>query len=114
MKAMDAVIDPMHFSMGTTLCSLFAAGIPVATCPGRFMRGGFTKMLYALMRIENAPIAKDASSLAELSIKLAHAPKWRQALEQEILKHEKLLYGNRQILDEWKSFFETAWKKASS
>jgi predicted O-linked N-acetylglucosamine transferase (SPINDLY family) len=109
MVNMDAVIDPLHFSMGTTLCALFAAGIPVITCPGAFMRSGFTKMLYELMQLEKAPIAADAAGLAILAHRFAHDKPQQQQLRKSILERHPLLYGNRQILDEWKAFFQKAW-----
>lgn len=110
-KAMDAILDPMHFSMGTTLCTLFAAGVPVATLPGAFMRGRFSSMLYQTAGIPDAPIARNVDEFVALALRLAQDGAYKSQIENTLLSKDSILFSNRHILDEWKQFFQTAWQK---
>lgn len=79
----DAVIDTMHFSGGATSYKALGCGIPVVTHEGAFLRGRQTAGLYRHMGVEG-PVARSSAELAELALRMAHAPAWRRELAQQL------------------------------
>ena len=69
--ACDVMIDSLHWSGGNTSLDALHAGLPVVTCPGRFMRG--RQSMAMLQQLDCAElIAASAEKLARLAIDIAH------------------------------------------
>ncbi len=66
----DVVLDTIHWSGGGTSLDAFAAGVPVVTLPGRFMRGRQTAAMLRMMGLEQL-IAVDIDDYVAKATELA-------------------------------------------
>lgn len=77
LRLADVVLDPLHFGGGNSSYEALAAGVPVVTLSGRFLRGRITQALYAKMAAATkgearAPVAVDEADYAALAVSLAN------------------------------------------
>lgn len=81
--ACDVMLDTLHFSGGNTSLDALHAGLPIVTCPGRFMRG---RQSMAMLRHlgANELIADTPERLAELAVEIANDHSRRNTLTQRI------------------------------
>jgi len=68
---LDVLLDPPHFGSGNTLYEGAAAGVPIVTWPGRFMRGRLVAAAYAQIGLAQAPVADSLADYARLAVDLA-------------------------------------------
>jgi CRISPR-associated protein Csy1 len=66
----DVVLDTPRWSGGNTSIDAFAAGTPVVTLPGRFMRGNQTAGMLALMGLQGL-IAEDPEDYVRIALEIA-------------------------------------------
>lgn len=96
----DVVLDPFHFGMGSTLVATFAAGTPIVTRPGEFLRGrggeGFCRML----GVEEC-IADDLEGYARRAVRFATDKAFRQAVSEKLAARSHVFYENREPLREF-------------
>lgn len=67
----DVMLDTLHWSGGNTSLDALAAGLPIVTCPGRFLRG---RQSAAMLRTIGLPqlVATDFSAGANIAIRVAN------------------------------------------
>jgi len=81
--ACDVMVDSLHWSGGNATLDALHCGLPVATCPGAYMRGRQSAaMLLALDCAEL--IAHTPQQLAEIAVAIAHDAPRRARLKQKI------------------------------
>jgi protein O-GlcNAc transferase len=103
----DAVLDSFYFGGGTTAYYAFAAGAPVITLPGPYLRGRGTYAAYAAMGIPD-PIAEDFDDYVAKALRLASDPAWRRDLGRRILERLPVLFEQEAYIAELADFFEAA------
>jgi predicted O-linked N-acetylglucosamine transferase (SPINDLY family) len=91
LAACDVVIDTVHWSGGNTSLDAFAAGVPVVTLPGRFMRGRQTAGMLQLMGITQL-VAADADAYVGLAVDVARDRERNAALRREIVERRRVLF----------------------
>ena len=91
LAACDVVIDTLHWSGGNTSLDAFAAGVPVVTLPGRFMRGRQTAGMLQLMGIAEL-VAADADAYVRLAVEVARDRERNAALRREIVERRGVLF----------------------
>jgi predicted O-linked N-acetylglucosamine transferase (SPINDLY family) len=79
----DVVLDTLHWSGGNTSLDAFAAGTPVVTTRGRFMRGRQTAAMLEMMEMPSL-VAPDAGGAVRTAIEVASQPDLRAHLSQAI------------------------------
>ncbi len=79
----DAMLDTLRWSGGNTSLDALAAGLPIVTLPGRFMRGRQSAGMLALAGIEGL-VAGDEDEYVGIAARLALDPAWRAARAAEI------------------------------
>lgn len=81
--ACDAMLDPWHWSGGNTSLDALAAGLPIVTLPGAFMRG---RQSAAMLHMIGVPelVARDADDFVAIATRLASDPDWRARLRARI------------------------------
>jgi CRISPR-associated protein Csy1 len=84
--ASDVMLDSLHWSGGNTSLDALLAGLPVVTCPGRFMRGRQSLAMLRALHCEEL-IAADPSQLASLAVAVAQDSERREGLAQRIRLH---------------------------
>lgn len=99
----DVIIDPLHFSTGSTLYTIFSFGIPVVTFAGEFLRGRSATGLYKHMGISGA-ISYSKKEYVDLAIRLGNDKDFYNKLSSEIKENNSILFDNTQIVDDIKNF----------
>lgn len=89
----DAVLDPTAWSGCNTTLDAFAAGLPVVTLPGRFMRGRHTLAFYRRMNHDDL-VARDEGHYVDLAARLALDGDWHARQRQLIADRRHLLYDD--------------------
>ena len=91
----DVVLDTLHWSGGNTSFDAFAAGTPVVTLPGRFMRGRQTAAMLGLAGLPGL-VARDAEDLASIARRAASDREWNHALRERIAAGSEALFDRRE------------------
>ena len=81
--ACDVMVDSLHWSGGNTSLDALHSGLPIVTCPGRFMRG---RQSMAMLRHLGCSelIVEEPAQLAELAVAIANDRPRRAALAARI------------------------------
>ncbi len=88
--ACDVMVDSLHWSGGNTTLDALHAGLPVVTCPGRFMRG--RQSMAMLRRLDCAELVVDSpQELAAIAVEIAHDRVRRNALAARIRGNQPAL-----------------------
>lgn len=72
----DAMLDTLHWSGGNTSLDALAAGLPVVTLPGRFMRGRQSLAMLRLAGLEDL-VARDEADFVRIAVRLGADRGWR-------------------------------------
>jgi protein O-GlcNAc transferase len=98
--AVDVVLDPFHFGIGSTLVATFAVGTPIVTWPGHFLRGrggmGFCRM----MGLDEC-VVDDRESYAQRAVQFATDRALRERVKAKILANGGAFYENPEPLREF-------------
>jgi CRISPR-associated protein Csy1 len=79
----DAMLDTLRWSGGNTSLDALAAGLPIVTLPGRFMRGRQSAGMLALAGIDGL-VAGDEDRYVAVAERLALDPVWRATLAANV------------------------------
>jgi len=91
LAAADVVLDTVRWSGGNTSIDAFAAGTPVVTLPGRFMRGRQTAGMLALMGLPEL-IAASAADYVRLAVEVARNRDRNVLLRRAIVERRGVLF----------------------
>lgn len=94
----DVVLDTPRWSGGNSSIDAFAAGVPVVTLPGRFMRGRQTAAMLRLMGLEEL-IAADAQDYVRIALEIARDPARNAALREAIAARRAVLFDRPEPLE---------------
>ncbi|HZZ92536.1 MAG TPA: tetratricopeptide repeat protein [Usitatibacter sp.] len=97
LAAVDVVLDTFRWSGGNTSIDAFAAGAPVVTLPGRFMRGRQTAGMLELMQVKEL-IVRDAGEYVRHAIEVASDPALNAGLRQAIAERRGVLFDRPEPL----------------
>lgn len=91
----DVVLDSMHWSGGNTSLDALAAGTPVVSYPGRFMRGRQTA---AMLRMAGMPelVASNGEDYVRTALGVARDPDRNAALRERIDQGRRELFERRE------------------
>lgn len=93
LKGARVVLDTFEWSGGNTSLEAFAMGTPVATLPGRFMRGRHTLAMLKMMELDNL-VARDADDYTQRACRLFQDRAWHEEVSAIIAdKAERLFDG---------------------
>jgi len=110
-RCADVMLDSYGWSGGITTLEAVAAGLPVVTCPGRFLRGRHTYAILKRMGLELL-IAPDLQRYEELAVQLGTDPQFRQQISQQIQQRRDLLFEDRDCVAALAHFLRQAvWQK---
>ena len=99
----DAMLDTLHWSGGNTSLDAFAAGLPLVTLPGRFMRG---RQSLAMLRLAGLPelVAKDEDDYLRIAGRLATDRTWRERIAERVLQGCGRIFDDPAPIAELESF----------
>ncbi len=89
----DAMLDTLRWSGGNTSLDALAAGLPIVTLPGRFMRGRQSAAMLGLVGVDEL-VARDADDYVRIAAGLAGDAPWRQSLRARIVAARGRLFGD--------------------
>jgi predicted O-linked N-acetylglucosamine transferase (SPINDLY family) len=110
----DVVLDPPVFGGGNTTLEALAAGRPVVTLPGPYLR---SRIAQGFLRHvgEDRLVAADISQYVSRALDWGRMDKPRRADEnRQIAERAGLLFGQRAIVGEYEAFFRAALDAAAS
>ncbi len=108
--AADVLLDTFDWSGGKTTLEAIGCGLPVITCPGRFMRG---RHAYAMLRMMDirATIASDKSAYCQLAIRMAIDRGFYSHVKNEFLKQRRRVFNDRTFIRDLENFYQSAVQK---
>lgn len=110
-RCADVMLDSYGWSGGITTLEAVAAGLPVVTCPGRFLRGRHTYAILKRMGLDLL-IAQDLQRYEDLAVQLGRDPQFRQQISQQIQQRRDLLFEDRDCVAALAHFLRQAvWQK---
>lgn len=93
MELCDAILDPVHFGLASTLYQLFCLGTPIVTWPGEFLPGRIAYGLYKWMQTDDL-IAKNFDDYVNIAVKLANDKQFNQEMRKKIKEKSAIIYGD--------------------
>ena len=75
----DVVLDSYPFSGGNTTYQAIAMGVPVVTCPGRYLRGRFSMATFERMGMSEL-VAGDMAEFADIALRLGTDDGYRREI----------------------------------
>ena len=82
--ACDVMVDCLHWSGGNTTLDALHCGLPVLTCPGRFMRGRQSYAMLRVMGLGEELVAAGPDDLADRAVALARDRERRDRLSRDV------------------------------
>lgn len=92
--AADVVLDPFHFGLGSTAAVIAAAGTPLVTLAGTFMRG-LVGAHYCRMLGAEECIATRPDEYVRIAVAIANDPQLRERLVANVRDNCSFLYQSR-------------------
>jgi predicted O-linked N-acetylglucosamine transferase (SPINDLY family) len=83
-QACDLMLDSLHWSGGNTSLDALACGLPVLTCPGRFLRGRQSLAMLRRLGLEADLVATTPEALSMRAATLLAEPETLAGLSQRI------------------------------
>ena len=111
LREADAVLDTWHFGGGITAHDCIAAGAPVVTLPGAFMRGRLNYGLYRKIGVTET-VARDPADYVARALALAQDPTRRERIGNDIAENGRSLFDNADAVAELEAFWPQALEAA--
>jgi CRISPR-associated protein Csy1 len=73
-RACDVMVDTLHWSGGNTTLDSLVSGLPVVSCPGRFMRSRQSMAMLGLLGLDGELVRETPDAQADLAVALATDP----------------------------------------
>jgi len=103
LRVADVALDTLHFGGGSTAYQSLAAGLPIVTLPGQFMRSRLTYACYRRMNVTNC-VASDRDDYVRIAVRLGTDPPKRKQVSQDILAACDALYEDTSAVSEFERF----------
>ncbi len=89
----DAMLDTPRWSGGNTSLDALAAGLPIVTLPGRFMRGRQSAAMLSLAGLSEL-VARDDDDYVRIATRLASDEAWRDTVTARLREGSFRLFGD--------------------
>jgi predicted O-linked N-acetylglucosamine transferase (SPINDLY family) len=103
-KISNVLLDTLGWSGGNTVFDAISCGLPVVTCPGKFMRGRHAYGILRTMGITET-IAVDEADYVAIAVKLGLNPKYRAAVQQKQQEKSSSIYNDTTCVRALENFF---------
>jgi predicted O-linked N-acetylglucosamine transferase (SPINDLY family) len=97
--AADVLLDTLEWSGGKTTLEAISTGLPVVTCPGRFMRGRHAFAMLTMMGITDT-IATDITAYCAIAVRLATDSGYFNAVKARFAQQRHKLYNDKVFMAE--------------
>lgn len=92
-RAGDVYLDTPGWSGGHTTLEAIAAGVPIVTLPGEFMRGRVTYGMLRMIGITET-VARDMDDYIAIAVRLGREPEFRARMRTQIEANREKLYND--------------------
>ena len=89
----DAMLDTQRWSGGNTSLDALAAGLPIVTLPGRFMRGRQSGAMLALAGVGEL-VAADSNDYVRIAERIAVDSPWRASVRARLIEGSRNVFGD--------------------
>jgi predicted O-linked N-acetylglucosamine transferase (SPINDLY family) len=105
LMAVDLVLDPFHFGAHSTATQVYAAGTPLVTLEGEFLRG---RVGAAFNRVVGIPecTAQSVEEYVEIALRLLSDPAFQGDVRRKIEVQKNLLFKQEGAADEMVEFLQ--------
>ena len=104
--ACDVMLDTLHWSGGNTSLDALAAGLPVVTTPGAFMRGRQSAAMLGMLGVPELVV--EPADYVERAVAIAGDKAARADLSRRILAAREALFDRRDAVPALQAFLEGA------
>jgi protein O-GlcNAc transferase len=101
----DIFLDTLSWSGCNTTLEAIACGLPVVTCPGKFMRSRHSYGILKMMGVTET-IAQSEAEYVEIAIRLGLDAEWRQTIAQKVYQRHNLVYDDKTCVTALESFYK--------
>ncbi len=109
----DVMVDALHWSGGNTSIDALLCGLPIVTCPGRFMRGRQSAAMLRRVGLEEL-IVDQPGQLADRAVAVATDPVRREQLRRTIISALPALFDADGVAEALSRHIEDAFRQQSS
>ncbi len=102
----NVILDVPQWSGGKTSLEALALGVPIAHCPGQFMRGRHTRAFYNHMNMGHTVI-EAPDDYAVTAVRMAHDAEFRRTLIGEIKANSHKLFSSTESIREMEDVWVT-------
>lgn len=102
--AADALIDTLEWSGGKTTLEAISCGLPVISCPGRFMRGRHAYAMLKMMGVSET-IAKDPMDFCRIAVRMASEPDFYHRVKASFIDQRHRIYHDKVFISELEKFY---------
>jgi predicted O-linked N-acetylglucosamine transferase (SPINDLY family) len=106
----DVLLDTFDWSGGKTTLEAITCGLPVITCPGKFMRGRHAYAMLTMMGICDT-IARDPSEYCRIAIRLASDRSYYNLVQSKFKAERHRLFNDKSVIKELEKFYYNATKR---
>ncbi|HTN75332.1 MAG TPA: tetratricopeptide repeat protein [Pirellulaceae bacterium] len=107
----DVVLDPLHYSAGSSCYDMLSLVQPVITLPGELNVGRFTQACYRYIDYPEL-IASDQDEYVRLALKVAQDADYRHEVREQLRARIDSLFEDDRAVVAHASFFRTAIEQA--
>ena len=99
----DVILDPPHYSAGSSSYDFFSFNLPVVTLPGPLQTSRYTMAYYNQMGLgELVPTTPEA--YVHLAIRIANDPPFRRSIVDQLADGGDRIFGVRDYVDQLSEF----------
>ena len=109
----DVILDPLHYSAGSSAYDFFSLGLPVVSLPGSLNVSRYTQACYQVMGFPDL-IASDKDDYVARAIRVATNRDFREYTCREIRQRSDCLFETRSAAADLKEFFQTVLARIRS
>ena len=103
-QASNVLLDPFSWSGGKTTFEGISCGLPVVTCPGRFMRGRHAYAMLKMMGITET-IAEDAETYIAIACRLGNDSEFYDRIRNATAANRQRLLNDETCVRELEDFY---------
>ncbi|MDO8597375.1 MAG: tetratricopeptide repeat protein [Sulfuricaulis sp.] len=103
----DVMLDCLHWSGGNTSLDAIAAGLPIVTLPGRFMRARQSAGMLSRLELPEL-IARDQADYVNIALRLGCDKPWREEMSRRIVAGHGRLFDDPEPVAALESFLLAA------
>jgi predicted O-linked N-acetylglucosamine transferase (SPINDLY family) len=109
----DVILDPIHYSAGSSAYDMFSLAQPIVTLPGGLNVARYTQACYRRMELAEL-VGADREEYVERAMQLGTKSDYREHIRAELRRRSDVLFENPAAADDLQQYLATAVERARS